>query len=279
MVKKITLQEVRQFWESNPLFTGESHFEPGSKEFFDEHRRIIIEDCMAGAINPEFFPEDPDGLILDLGCGPGFWSVEFSIHKGCRRIVAADLTFNGLSLARKRCEVYGVRVPLIQANAEKLPFASNTFRHVSCLGVIHHTPNTDDCVKEIARVTQPGGCAVLAVYYENLILRHWPRLRRLGKWLTRLGGGMPGRGREKIFDAGDANDIVRLYDGAENPLGKAYSRSQFVNMVKPYFEIEKLFFHMFPARALPFPVPKSLHRLLNRFLPFMINVRLRKPTA
>jgi len=36
MSKKIN--EVRQFWETNPLWTGESQYKPGTKDFFEEHR-------------------------------------------------------------------------------------------------------------------------------------------------------------------------------------------------------------------------------------------------
>lgn len=72
------------------------------------------------------------------------------------------------------------------------------------------------------------------------------------------------------------NEIVRMYDGAENPLGKAYSKQEFVKMLKPYFEIEEVFFHFFPARSLPLPIPKILHKWLDKNVPFMIFARLRK---
>jgi hypothetical protein len=82
--------------------------------------------------------------------------------------------------------------------------------------------------------------------------------------------------RESIYATTDTNEIVRLFDGAENPIGKAYSRKEFVTMLEPHFTIEQTFLHFFPARSLPFPLPKILHRLLDRILGFMIYASLIK---
>lgn len=50
-----TIKEVRSFWEDYPLFSEESKFEVGSKEFFEEHRRVCIEDCLAGNFKKDLF--------------------------------------------------------------------------------------------------------------------------------------------------------------------------------------------------------------------------------
>ena len=43
-----SLDEVRSFWEQNPLWTGESSSAPGSMQFFEEYRKIYTSDCFAG---------------------------------------------------------------------------------------------------------------------------------------------------------------------------------------------------------------------------------------
>lgn len=50
------LEQVRNFWENNPLWTGESAFEPGSEAFFEEHRSVYIADCFAGNFDVRFLP-------------------------------------------------------------------------------------------------------------------------------------------------------------------------------------------------------------------------------
>jgi SAM-dependent methyltransferase len=147
---------------------------------------------------------------------------------------------------------------------------------VNCQGVIHHTPDTAACVREIARVLRPGGTASLSVYYRNILLRHWHRIGAIGGAIARLGGGLRGRGREVIYRERCADEAVRLYDGAENPIGKAYDYRQFVDLLQPHFQIEEVFYHYFPARSLPFTVPRLLHRILDTKLPFMIFANVRK---
>lgn len=271
-----TIENVKEFWEKSPLFTGESDFEPGSPEFFDHHRQVSIDDVFAGDLNAELFPKDTShGDVLDLGCGPGFWSMEL-LQRGAKSVTAADLTENGLALTRKRAEVYGFDIITSQQNAEAMTFEDKRFDHVNCMGVIHHTPDTEACVREIARVLKPGGTASLSVYYLNVFLRAWPVLKYAGRLLHWIGSGLKGRGRENIFALDDVAEIVRHYDGSDNPIGKVYSRKQFREMLAPYFEIEEEFLHFFPARAFPFRIPHALHAFLDDHAGFLIAVQVRK---
>ena len=276
------LDEVRSFWENNPLWAGESAHQTGSVQFFNEHRDIYISDCFAGQFDLRFLPAARaagQGMrILDLGCGIGFWVCEFAM-RGLHNIHAADLTAQALALTRKRLEAYGVFAELSRQNAESLTFADSSFEHVNCQGVIHHTPNTEAAISEIARVLTPGGTASISVYYRNPILKMWPYMRWLGWPLAKLGGGLRGRGREKIFLESDVDEIVRLYDGAANPVGKSYTRQQFTALLEKYFVIQETYLHFFPARALPFRIPPGLHRWLDRRLGFMIYATLKKPCA
>jgi len=276
------IDQVRRFWEENPLWSGESAHPTGSIDFFAEHRRVYIDECFAGQFDLRFLPPPRrDGqrmAVLDLGCGIGFWTAEFAM-RGLHGLVAADLTQRALDLTRSRLQAQGLSADLRRENAESLSFADDTFDHVNCQGVIHHTPDTARAIAEIARVVKAGGTASVSVYYRNPILRAWPYLRWLGIALARLGGGLKGRGRESIFLQRDPAEIVRLYDGEENPIGKCYSREQFRSMLARHFEIDDMYLHYFPARSLPFRIPRALHRWLDRRLGFMLYASVRKPCA
>ena len=50
-----TIKDVKEFWERNPLFTGESKFEAGSKEFFEHHKKVYYDDVFAGKFKDEKF--------------------------------------------------------------------------------------------------------------------------------------------------------------------------------------------------------------------------------
>src|SRR5437016_4111083 len=158
-----TVDQVRAFWENSPLFVGESQFSAGSAAFFQEHARVIVEDGFAGQMDERIFPIARDAAVLDLGCGPGFWVTQFA-SRGFKNLHAADLTERALELAATRCRLLGIACSFGRENAEALSFPDNSFDHVNCQGVIHHTPDTVACVREIARVLKPGGTACLSVY-------------------------------------------------------------------------------------------------------------------
>jgi SAM-dependent methyltransferase len=271
-----SIDEVRSFWNSNPLFKGESNFDIGTKEFFIEHEKIVIQDCFAGQLDQKIFiPMKKDAKILDVGCGVGFWIVEFG-KRGYHNLYACDLTPAAVEIARKRAQIFGVKAEVQIGNAEMLPYENDSFDHINCQGVIHHTPNTESCVAEFSRILKKDGTASLSVYYRNFFLRCWPFAKWIGKVLSKFGFKLNGRGRENIFALDDVNEIVKLYDGAGNPIGKSYSAPQFIKMLEPYFEIQEVYFHFFPARSLPFKMPEFIHKFFDRFCPFMIYVNLKK---
>ena len=105
-----------------------------------------------------FYPPRRDGQkmkILDLGCGIRFWVTELAL-RGMHNLNAADLTQTALDITEKRLLAYGISAERSQQNAEKLTFEDASFDHVNCQSVIHHTPNTDSTITEMARVLKPG---------------------------------------------------------------------------------------------------------------------------
>ncbi|MBN9035213.1 MAG: class I SAM-dependent methyltransferase [Rhizobiales bacterium] len=269
-----TIDDVRNFWNANPLWTGEAKFAPGTREFYDEHTRLCIEEGWGGEIDPLVFPEKR-GKLLDLGCGIGFWPPQFWA-RGWRDITAADLSPQSLNLARSRAEIYGVQADFREENAENLSFPDETFDHVHCHGVVHHTTDPSKAVREIHRVLKVGGTAMISVYYKNLVLRNFGLFRPLALALGRTGARLRGRGRESIYSVPDVSEIVRLYDGAANPIGYAYDRREFFELLGPGFRVDHVFFHFFPARSLPVRLPRFALKWLDRSLPFLIHARVTK---
>lgn len=271
-----TVEEVREFWENHPLFTGESIYSKGSFDFFEEHRKTVIEDGFAGKLNEKIFPIGwKKEKVLDLGCGPGFWTIELAC-RGCIEITAADLTDQALSLTAQRCSYYFVKAGLSNQNAEQLTFQDGMFTHVNCQGVIHHTPNTENCIKEIARVLESGGSASISVYHKNIYLRVWPYIGVVIGRIMRCVSIFRGRGREGIFRIRDVSEVVRLFDGDKNPVGKAFTKKQFLSMLNEYFYVDDVFYHYFPVRIFKIRIPKLLHRILDKYSGFMISAVLTK---
>ena len=154
----------------------------------------------------------------------GFGQLKYKKMRKVSEFYSGDLTENNVKITNERLKLYNLKFKTSIQNAEITLYNDNYFDHINCQGVIHHTQNTKQCLKEIARILKPGGTAYISVYYKNILIRNWFKISFIGKLLYNLGGGLKGRERENIFKTKDAKEIVRLYDGDKNPIGKAHSK-------------------------------------------------------
>jgi ubiquinone/menaquinone biosynthesis C-methylase UbiE len=107
-----------------------------------------------------FLPDDmiKGRLIGEIGSGIGEMARGL-INRGAR-MVCLDLTMAAL----RRNQEINPEAELFYGSALELPFADETFDHTMSLGVLHHTPDCRKGIKEISRVTAPGGIVVLYIY-------------------------------------------------------------------------------------------------------------------
>ncbi|MGO9620575.1 MAG: methyltransferase domain-containing protein [Desulfobaccales bacterium] len=260
-----TIDEVRD-WDTNPLFSGEGLHEAGSREWFDEGERVLNEDVYLGPGPEPIFTESlhRDSRILDAGCGHGFW-VRYFLRHGYTKVSGCDLSPRSVDLARASLEAFGLPtdVDFCSASVEELPYEAGLFDHVNCQGVLHHTPHPEWAFQEFHRVLKPGGTLCFSVYFKVFILGH-PKLLELLSPLASLFWKPEGRGRESRFRAGGAEEIVRMYDGAANLPGRAFSLDEIRSMMGHLFQIKKVMRHTFPVRGINLPIPKDVHRWLAR---------------
>jgi demethylmenaquinone methyltransferase / 2-methoxy-6-polyprenyl-1,4-benzoquinol methylase len=98
-------------------------------------------------------PRNP--TVLDLASGTGdFSKLVGQVYPGARA-VAVDLTYRMLELARQQGVEYAVC-----ADAGKLPFPDACFDSVFIGYGLRNFPHLDLTLREIARVTRPGGLLV-----------------------------------------------------------------------------------------------------------------------
>jgi SAM-dependent methyltransferase len=96
----------------------------------------------------------PDGRVLDLGCGPGFDSVDLS--KQGLAVVGVDVTRAMLAASRERPEC---RQGLVQGDSRSLPFRNAAFAGVWASASLLHLPKSQvgAALAEVARVMANGG--------------------------------------------------------------------------------------------------------------------------
>lgn len=102
----------------------------------------------------------PGMRVLDVGCGPGGLTVELAARVGGGRVGAIDPAEQFVEATRARAPEADVRVGV----AEDLPWADDEFdAALSCL-VIAFMRDADAGVREMARVTRPGGTVAACMW-------------------------------------------------------------------------------------------------------------------
>jgi ubiquinone/menaquinone biosynthesis C-methylase UbiE len=94
--------------------------------------------------------------LLDIGCSQGNLTKEFTDRWGIPRVVGIDLMIDQLAIAKHRIEP-------VQASGEVMPFRACIFDHVTCLDVLDHVDNPPIVIRELVRVLQSEGEAVLTM--------------------------------------------------------------------------------------------------------------------
>jgi demethylmenaquinone methyltransferase/2-methoxy-6-polyprenyl-1,4-benzoquinol methylase len=96
-------------------------------------------------------------FVLEVGCGTGFTTHEIVNRVGEKNVVAIDLTPEQMVKAINRFP----SANFLRGDAESLPFKDNTFDASISAGSIEYWPHPALGIKEMARVTKPGGRVVI----------------------------------------------------------------------------------------------------------------------
>ena len=105
---------------------------------------------------PDRAPEDI--RVLDIGCGPGLFSVLLALQG--YDVTAVDYTPNMLAHARENARMRGCEFELVEADAEHLPFADGTFDAIVSRNLTWNLPHPDAAYAEWNRVLAHGGIIV-----------------------------------------------------------------------------------------------------------------------
>lgn len=124
-------------------------------ETFDEHASAYVEsEVHRGGSDLDTLAAwcaDAD-CALDVATGAGHTAGAVQAQ-GVTEVVATDMSPEMVRTAEQEFpDVLGM-----VADAERLPFSSNSFDAVACRIAAHHFPSPETFVSEVARVMRPGG--------------------------------------------------------------------------------------------------------------------------
>lgn len=152
-------RETRQYYDTfSEIYEAERH--RGYHAWLDERSVKLVADLARGR------------RILEVGCGTGLILRETA--QIAEQAVGLDLSHGMLAHAAQR----GLEV--VEASADGIPFADQTFDLVYSFKVLAHVPPLREALAEMARVTRPGGHLVLEFYNRRSLRWLVRRLRPVG---------------------------------------------------------------------------------------------------
>lgn len=99
--------------------------------------------------------------MLDVGCGPGFYTAELLDQVGPDGfVVGVDASATMLAVAEHQCAGHA-NVAFHQADATSLPVPDRAVEGAVCVQVLEYVPDVGAALGEIYRALRPGGRAVL----------------------------------------------------------------------------------------------------------------------
>jgi ubiquinone/menaquinone biosynthesis C-methylase UbiE len=96
--------------------------------------------------------------VLDVGCGPAHVARTLAQHGS--DVTGVDRSARLLRIARKLAARQNIPLRLERAPADNLPFADATFDCSLATGVIYWVQHHEKTLREMVRVTRPGGTVV-----------------------------------------------------------------------------------------------------------------------
>jgi SAM-dependent methyltransferase len=145
-----TVRANRRWWDAGAdSYHAEHGAFLGSADFVWSPERLREQDArLLGAVRGK--------QILEIGCGAAMCS-RWLAGQGAQP-VASDVSAGMLRHARTGNAKTGIEVPLVQADAQRLPFADASFDIAfTAFGAVAFVADSARVMREIARVLKPGG--------------------------------------------------------------------------------------------------------------------------
>lgn len=274
----------RTWWENHPMrydwkkglqckeFTPEFYAEIDAR-FFPNARQFMPwrKEPFDALID---FDSLKDKDVLEIGVGNG--SHAQLLAKYARSFTGIDLTEYSVNSTAERMRCFGYDAKILRMDAERMDFPDNSFDFIWSWGVIHHSSDPRNIIKEMHRVLRPGGRAVTMVYHRSF----W------GYYI--VAGFFKGILQGDLFKTRSLHKTVQRW--ADGAMARFYTAREWTELTSEFFTVEKTLVYGSKAQFIPLPggrvkniiltlTPDPLARFLTntcRMGQFLV-ARLRKP--
>ncbi len=260
----ISIQEVKDYWNSRPCNIRHSPAEVGTEEYFNqvEARKYTVEPHI-----PLFaeFDKWRGKSVLEIGCGIGTDTMNFA--RAGADVTAVDLSSESVALARRRAEILGLsdRINFFEADAENLSdiIPEKKYDLVYSFGAIHHSPHPERIIEQIKKNFVSGGSTIkIMVYYRyawkvfSIVLKEKGRFWKLDELIAKSSEAQTGCPVTYSYTRNTVKDLLGSGVAIEDVFVDHIFSYKIPSYVKYDYEKEFYFKYM----------PKSVFRALEKKL-------------
>jgi len=211
-------RRVKNFWDEQSC--GEVYASGGTEfDYYHSHAKARYE------LEPYIwdfakFHEGRDKDVLEIGVGMGADFFEWSKSQP-RTLCGFDMSPRAVRHTRRRLELHGVKAKLFVGDAENTPLADECFDIVYSWGVLHHSPDTAQAIRQVYRILRSEGIARIMMYHKYSLTGYmlWARY-----------GAATGRPFRRL------DDIYASH--LESPGTKAYSISEARMLFRDFSDVD-----------------------------------------
>jgi ubiquinone/menaquinone biosynthesis C-methylase UbiE len=216
---------------------------PGSRAYFNEIDRRFLSSARNYApwrnlpfetIIPFDALRDKD--VLEIGVGHGTHAQLLAPR--CRSFIGIDLTARSAAATSRRLALFNLPGSILQMDAETMAFAANSFDFIWSWGVVHHSADTRQVLREMHRVLRPGGRCTVMIYH-----RSW--------WHYYVCGCLRGVFQKRFRNRAPLHRVIQgATDGA---IARYYTPSVWRALAEGLFAVDSLRIYGLKSEILPIP--------------------------
>lgn len=139
----------------------------------DLPHRLLFNPALEGFLKGKTFT-----LVLDAGCGNGYWTRRLS--RLSREVIGVDASREMVKIASSKTNPKNVQYTTVDIGRE-LPFPNETFDLVFSNMVFHYIRNLKFLASEIFRVLKPGGILIFSISHPDYERSKDPTLNKIQK--------------------------------------------------------------------------------------------------
>lgn len=107
--------------------------------------------------------------LLDLGCGPGFCTLELAYLAGEQgKVIGVDFAANYIDFLQKQSDLHGLNISVQHSSFEDMQLEPNSLDGVFCRWALAWVSDPEAVLAKVKAALKPGGRMVIQEYF------HWP---------------------------------------------------------------------------------------------------------